>query len=208
MMTDALPAAALAVSKPSGPVDTGKRGPDQPELWRAVAIRGVTTAAATTGAWAMAGVTGRPQRASTVALVALVGTELGQTLLDSRAPLVVLTAAGSLAAMGTLISIPVVSQLLGCTPLGPLGWTQALGTAAAATVAIAVLNRVSEGWGSSDTPPPPEAAAAPNEDASDPNAEYPRRRPAKAAHKVPPAAPSARKRSTKRADRPRSRTST
>ena len=77
MMTDALPAAALAVSKPSGPVDTGKRGPDQPELWRAVAIRGVTTAAATTAAWAMAGVTGRPQRASTVALVALVGTRTG-----------------------------------------------------------------------------------------------------------------------------------
>src|SRR6202012_1666517 len=41
MLTDALPAAALAVSKPSGPVDTGLRGPDQPALWRAVVIRGV-----------------------------------------------------------------------------------------------------------------------------------------------------------------------
>ena len=208
MMTDALPAAALAVSKPSGPIDTGKRGPDQPELWRAVAIRGVTTAAAATGAWAMAGVTGRPQRASTVALVALVGAELGQTLLDSRAPLVVLTAAGSLAAMGTLISIPVVSQLLGCTPLGPLGWTQALGTAAAATVAIAVLNRVSDGWGSSDTPTPPPEVASPNDDASDRTAESPRHRPATTAHRVPARAPSARKQSTKRAGRPRSRSST
>ncbi len=208
MMTDALPAAALAVSRPSGPVDTGKRGPDQPELWRAVAIRGVTTAAAATGAWAMAGVTGRPQRASTVALVALVGAELGQTLLDSRAPLVVLTAAGSLAAMGTLISIPVVSQLLGCTPLGPLGWTQALGTAAAATVAIAVLNRVSEGWGSSDTPPPPPVAAAPKDDASGRNAEYPRHLPARAGHKVLLGGTSAPKRSTKLADRPRRRSST
>ena len=205
MMTDALPAAALAVSKPSGPLDTGRRGPDQPELWRAVAIRGVTTAAATTGAWAMAGVTGRPQRASTVALVALVGTELGQTLLDSRAPLVVLTAAGSLAAMGTLISIPVVSQLLGCTPLGPLGWTQALGTAAAATGAIAVLNRVSEGWGSSGTPPPLSEADAPSDDAADRDAESPPPPPATAAHRVPPGAPSAGRRSTRRADRPRIR---
>jgi magnesium-transporting ATPase (P-type) len=142
IFTDALPAAALAVSKPSGPVQLEGRGPDQQELWRAVAIRGTTTAAAATAAWAMAGVTGRPQRASTVALVALVSAQLGQTLLDSHTPLVVLTAGGSLAVMGTLISIPGVSQLLGCTPLGPIGWAQALGSAGAATAAVAVATRV------------------------------------------------------------------
>ena len=178
MMTDALPAAALAVSKPSGPVDPGIRGPDQPALWRAVAIRGVTTAAATTAAWAMGSVTGRPQRASTVALVALVGAELGQTLLDSHAPLVVFTAVGSLAAMGTLISIPVVSQLLGCTPLGPVGWAQGLGSAAAATVAIGVLNRALTG--------PDKSADTPAE-----VREPLRPRPAIAAHRVPVTAPSA-----------------
>jgi len=155
MMTDALPAAALAVSKPRGPVNPGLRGPDQPALRRAVAIRGTTTAAAATAAWAMAGVTGLPRRASTVALVALVGAELGQTLLDSHAPLVVLTTVGSMATMATLISIPVVSQLLGCTPLDPLGWAQALGTAAAATVALAVANGVAEKWGSPGTQPQP-----------------------------------------------------
>ncbi|ORA79256.1 haloacid dehalogenase [Mycobacterium malmoense] len=211
MMTDALPAAALAVSKPSGPVDSGLRGPDQPALWRAVAVRGVTTAAATTAAWAMASVTGRPQRASTVALVALVGAELGQTLLDSRAPLVVLTAVGSLGAMGTLISIPVVSQLLGCTPLGPLGWAQALGAAAAATVGIAVVNGVLEGWGTPDTEPPEPAAPVTNDEASGRTAESPPPRRAKAAHRVPLTAPAAPGRSTKRADRlrsPRSRSST
>ena len=211
MMTDALPAAALAVSKPSGPVDPGLRGPDQPALWRAVAIRGVTTAATTTVAWAMASVTGRPQRASTVALVALVGAELGQTLLDSHAPLVVLTAVGSLGAMGMLISIPVVSQLLGCTPLGPIGWGQALGAAAGATIGIAVLNRVSEGWGTPhqpDTPPPGPALTATNGEAPDRPAESRSPRRARAAHRVLPGAPSAPKRSTKRADRPRSRSST
>jgi hypothetical protein len=66
---------------------------------------------------------------------------LGQTLLDSRAPLVVLTAAGSLVVMGTLISIPGVSQLLGCTPLGPIGWAQALGSAGVATVVVGVATR-------------------------------------------------------------------
>ncbi|MBV8181525.1 MAG: cation-translocating P-type ATPase [Mycobacterium sp.] len=150
MMTDAFPAAALAVSPPSGPVQPGGRGPDQRALWRAVAIRGTTTAAAATAAWLMAGVTGRPRRASTVALVALVSTQLGQTLLESRAPLVVLTAGGSLAVMGTLISIPGVSQQLGCTPLGPVGWVQALGSAGAATAAVAVATRVLDSrrpWG-------------------------------------------------------------
>lgn len=210
MMTDALPAAALAVSEPSGPLDSGLRGPDQPALWRAVAIRGVTTAAATTAAWAMASVTGRPQRASTVALVALVGAELGQTLLDSRAPLVVLTAVGSLGAMGTLISIPVVSQLLGCTPLGPVGWGQALGAAAGATVGVAVLNRVADGWGTRlqpDTPPPGPDAPATNGEPPDRNAESPRPRPARAAHRVQSEAPSAPRQSTKLADRPRGRSS-
>ncbi len=141
IFTDALPAAALAVSKPTGPVQTEGRGPDQQALWQAVAIRGATTAAAATAAWTMAGFTGRPQRASTVALVALVSAQLGQTLLDSRTPLVVLTAGGSLAVMGTLISIPGVSQLLGCTPLGPLAWAQALGSAGVATGAVAVATR-------------------------------------------------------------------
>ncbi|SRX92368.1 putative metal cation transporting P-type ATPase CtpH [Mycobacterium tuberculosis H37Rv] [Mycobacterium shimoidei] len=145
MLTDALPAAALAVSPTTGPAARGGRGPDEQALWRAVAVRGTTTAAAATAAWAMAEVTGRPQRASTIALVALVSAQLGQTLLDSRAPLVVFTAFGSLCVMATLISIPVVSQLLGCTPLGPVGWAQGLGPAAVATGAQAVANRLMPG---------------------------------------------------------------
>jgi cation-transporting P-type ATPase I len=38
-----------------------------------------------------------------------------------------------------------VSQLLGSTPLGPLGWAQALGTAGAATTVAAVAPKVI-GW--------------------------------------------------------------
>jgi magnesium-transporting ATPase (P-type) len=209
MMTDALPAAALAVSKPSGPVDPGVRGADQPALWRAVAIRGVTTAAAATGAWVLAGVTGPPlpRRASTVALVALVGAELGQTLLESHAPLVVLTAVGSLGVMGTLISIPVVSQLLGCTPLDPLGWAQALGAAGAATVAIAVLNAVSEGWGTSDTETPEPDMPSTNGEAPGRSPRFPPPRHATATHKAPAAAGSIPKRTSKLGGRPGPRTS-
>ncbi len=208
MLTDALPAAALAVSKPSGPANGGLRGPDQPALWRAVAVRGVTTAAAATAAWTMASVTGLPQRASTVALVALVGAELGQTLLDSRAPLVVLTTVGSLATMGTLISIPVVSQLLGCTPLDPLGWAQALGTAAAATVALAVLNGILENWGTPDTEPAQPNTPETNDQEPDRSGRSPQSRRATTAHKSASGALPAPKRPTKSADRPGRRTST
>ncbi len=142
MMTDALPAAALAVSPSNGSGEAGGHGPDQAALWRTVAIRGTTTATAATAAWLMSGFVMQPRRASTVALVALVSTQLGQTLIDSHSPLVVTTALGSLATLGMVISIPVVSQLLGCTPLGPVGWTQALGTAAVAIVAAAVAPQV------------------------------------------------------------------
>jgi len=152
MLTDALPATALAVSSLNEGAAAGGRGPDERALWRTVAVRGVTTASAAVGAWALASVTGRQQRASTVALVALVATQLGQTLLDSHDPLVVATAVGSLGVMGTLITIPGISQLLGCTPLGPLGWAQALGTAAVATAGAAMVPRLLSAP-DSDAPP-------------------------------------------------------
>ena len=146
MMTDALPAAALAVSPARANGDDEGHGPNHAAIWRTVVIRGTTTAAAATSGWVMGGFTLRPRRASTVALVALVTTQLGQTLIDSHSPLVVTTAVGSLATLGVLISTPGVSQMLGCTPLGPLGWTQALGTAGVATAAAGcapwVLSRI------------------------------------------------------------------
>ncbi|WKG03674.1 cation-translocating P-type ATPase [Mycolicibacterium sp. HK-90] len=142
MMTDALPAAALAVSPATRAMGGAGHGPDQSELWRQVAIRGVATAGAATGAWLSAGFPVAPRRASTVALVALVSTQLAQTLIDSHSPLVIATAAGSLVSLGAAISTPGVSQLLGCTPLDPLGWAQALGAAGVATGIAAVAPRL------------------------------------------------------------------
>lgn len=151
MVTDAFPATALAMSRPRRPMPFGGRGPDEKALLRAVALRGTTTASATLAAWFMARVTGFPRRAATVALVALVTTQLAQTLLESRAPLVMATAAGSFAAMALLISIPGVSQFMGCTPLGPLGWAQALGSAAVATTAAGIAPRFLSGGGAAES---------------------------------------------------------
>lgn len=85
-------------------------------------------------AWLMARMTGTQRRASTVALIGLVCTQLTQTLADSRDPLVVATAGGSLLTLATVISIPGLSHLFGCTPIGPLGWTQALLATATASL--------------------------------------------------------------------------
>lgn len=138
LLTDALPAAALAVSTPAASHDDGRRGMNEEELWRRVVERGTTTTFGATTAWGLARLTGRPRRASTIGLVALVATQLGQTMVDSPTPLVVGTATGSLAALAVAISTPGLSQSLGCTPLGPIGWGQALGCATSATVLSAL----------------------------------------------------------------------
>src|SRR5262249_17776329 len=59
------------------------------------------------------------------------------TLLDSRDPLVISTVAGTFVAMAALITTPGLSQLVGCVPLGPLGWMEGLAPAVALTVLTA-----------------------------------------------------------------------
>ena len=135
MMTDALPAAALAVS-PQASTDEVDRG--EAAMWRAIGIRGASTTIGATLGWAMASVTGTPGRAATVALIALVSAQLAQTLVDSHDPLVVVTTVGSLAALAFVVSTPGLSQLFGCTPVDPFAWGQGLLGAAVATLVSGV----------------------------------------------------------------------
>jgi cation-transporting ATPase I len=146
MLTDALPAAALAVS-PQISTDVADR--DESAMWRAIGARAATTTAGATLAWLLAStVPGTPRRTATVSLIGLVCTQMMQTLTDSHGPLVVATTAGSFAAMVGVVSTPGLSQLFGCTPVGPFGWGQAFFAAAAASalaaVAPGVLDRVVE----------------------------------------------------------------
>ncbi|NBP86031.1 MAG: cation-translocating P-type ATPase, partial [Mycobacteriaceae bacterium] len=133
MLTDALPAAALAVSRQDG---TATLDRDEAAMWRAIGVRGAATTTGATLAWTMARLTGPRRRAATVGLIGLVCTQLAQTLADSQSPLVVSTAVGSLLVLAAVVSTPVVSQFFGCTPVDPLGWGQAfLGTAVASALA-------------------------------------------------------------------------
>lgn len=128
------------------------------ELRRTIVIRGSTTAAASTVAWSIARWTGTQRRAATVALVALVGTQLGQTVLAARhSPQVWLTAAGSAVFLGTVVMTPGLSTYFGCRPLGPVGWSIALGSAATATAVGALLPAPGR-----TEPEPPDPAAQPD----------------------------------------------
>jgi cation-transporting P-type ATPase I len=150
MMTDLLPAMAIAVRPPldRSPERLLSEGPEtslKEALTSDIVLRGVTTAAGATSAWIAARVTGRARRASTVGLLALVGTQLGQTLVTGgSSPSVIATVAGSSALLAAAVQTPGVSQFFGCTPVGPIGWGIAIGSSAAATGASVVLRPVAE----------------------------------------------------------------
>jgi cation-transporting P-type ATPase I len=142
MLTDALPAAALAVSPQ---VNNGVADRDESAMWRAIGLRGAATTAGASLAWVLAStVPGSPRRTATISLIGLVGTQMLQTLTDSHGPLVVATTAGSFAAMFVVITTPGLSQLFGCTPVGPVGWGQGLFAATTASALAATAPRVLE----------------------------------------------------------------
>lgn len=159
MLTDMFPALALALAgdqEQPEPQD-GQRWVEQrahqlaeippahlgADLVRAIAVRGVATATGAAAAWTIGRYTGSRRRADTIALVALIGTQLGQTLISGyRSPFVWLTTAASGAVLGAIVMIPGLGAYFGCTPLGPFAWTIATSSALAATAGSTLLPRL------------------------------------------------------------------
>jgi cation-transporting ATPase I len=147
LLTDLAPALAIALSHPDrqSVEDLLKEGPSASlgtALTRDMTTRAVTTTLGASAAWTAARLTGRARRASTVALAALVGTQLAQTLSAGGGDRTVLAAGlGSAALLAAIIQTPGLSQFFGCTPLGPVGWAIALGSAGAAGLAGGVVGR-------------------------------------------------------------------
>jgi cation-transporting ATPase I len=146
LMTDVVPSMAIAVQPPRrrSPEQLRAEGPDRSlsgAMYQAIAERAVTTAAGAGTAWAISSVTGRRRRANTVALAALVGTQLGQTIVAGNGnPLVLVASLGSAGLLAAIVETPGVSQFFGCTPIGPVGWATALTSSAAATGASMLLS--------------------------------------------------------------------
>ena len=149
LLTDMAPALAIAMREPTGRSSAALMadGPDGSlggALTRQIAVRAGATASGAAAAWAIARVSGTPTRARTVGLVALVGTQLGQTLvIGRRSPLVVVASGVSMGVLVAVVQTPGVSQFFGCRPLGPVGWTIAVVASAGATGASVFVPWVS-----------------------------------------------------------------
>jgi cation-transporting ATPase I len=150
LMTDGLPALALALRRPRNMaverlVDEGPDASLGRPLRDAIIVRAVATASGAGVAYVAARLTGRPARAGTVGLVALTGAQLGQTLAaGGRDPVVAIAGIGSTAVLVGIVQTPGLSQLFGCTPIGPVGWTIGLSAAAGATLGSVLVPRVLE----------------------------------------------------------------
>jgi cation-transporting ATPase I len=153
LLTDVAPAMAIAVQPPAQRsfAELLEEGPDRSlgaALNRAILWRAACTGAAATGAWAAGRMTGTAGRARTVGLVALVGSQLGQTLVVGRPrPATVAALVGSAGVMVGVVQTPGVSQLFGCRPLGPSGWAIAGTAAALSTAASVAVPRIAAGLG-------------------------------------------------------------
>ncbi len=124
LFTDLAPAIAVALRPPNpgrrAPVARGPRGLPGHRSHEETVCRAVATALGATAGWLAARFTGRAARARTVALVALVATQLGQTLLaGGRSWEIVGSSLGSLAALAAVVQTPVLSQFFGCTRWAP-----------------------------------------------------------------------------------------
>ncbi|WP_369220690.1 HAD-IC family P-type ATPase [Streptomyces sp. R39] len=147
VLTDMLPAMAIAARPP---VDAARKllaeGPEASlgaALTRHIRLRAAVTTAAAAAAWLVARATGTRGRADTVALVALVTSQLLQTFQDAgRDPVVAAAVVGSLVALGVVVTVPGLSHFFGSRPLGPVGWTIALTSAAGSVVLPAVATGV------------------------------------------------------------------
>ncbi len=99
-------------------------------------MRSGATALGAGAAWLVGRLTGPEDRARTMGMVALVGSQLGQTLLSgSLTPAVGVATLGSAALLAAIVQTPGISQFFGCTPLGPTGWATALSASTLASFA-------------------------------------------------------------------------
>jgi magnesium-transporting ATPase (P-type) len=148
LLTDVAPAMAIALRPPESSALPPREEPGQDsKLDRDIVWRAALTAGGAGTAWFIGRLTGSQARARTVGMVALVGAQLGQTLVAGNGtPAVLWTCIGSAALLGGIVQTPGVSQFFGCVPLGPVGWGTAVGASAMSTALSIVLPRAKVGF--------------------------------------------------------------
>jgi cation-transporting ATPase I len=151
LLTDMLPAVALAARPPSGVTreELLQEGPDRSlgaALTRDIVVRAGATAGAAVTAWTLGRMSGTRDQAGTVGLVALVGTQLAQTLVaGGRDPMVLVSSLASMGALAVIVQVPGLSHFFGSRPLMPHGWLIALGCAGAFAAGAVLVTRLPSG---------------------------------------------------------------
>lgn len=141
LLTDVAPAMAIALRPPAldSLLQLAQEGPERSlgqALNRDIVTRASVTALGAGTAWAFGRLLSGREKAGTIGLVALVGTQLGQTLLSGRfSSSVVATSLATSAALTAIVQTPGVSHAFGCRPLGPISWMTAVSASVAATAA-------------------------------------------------------------------------
>jgi cation-transporting ATPase I len=151
LLTDMLPAVALASRPPSGVTreELLHEGPDRSlgsALTRDIAVRAGATAGAAMTAWTLGRMSGTRDQADTIGLVALVATQLAQTIVaGGRDPVVLASGLASLVALGIIVQVPFLSHFFGSKPLLPHGWLIALSCAGVFAFGAVVVTRMPSG---------------------------------------------------------------
>ena len=144
LLTDAAPALAIAVRPPRGlspdsVLQEGPRAALGKALTRDIAVRGLLTGSGAAAAWWTTRLLWRKESASTVGLLSLVGSQLGQTVAAGiRDRNVLLSGLGSAALLVAIVETPGLRRAFGCRRVGVRG----LATAAAASVVTTAISRV------------------------------------------------------------------
>lgn len=141
LITDTAPSIVIATRPPVSipPEQLLREGPEVSlgmPLARDVIWRAMVTGGGASAAWILA----RPLPSrSTVALIALIGTQLGQTIAAGGTSRSVMGASlGAFVATTAIVQTPGLSHFFGCQPVGPIGWGIA-GSVSAAATGVSVL---------------------------------------------------------------------
>ncbi|MCH2107907.1 MAG: cation-translocating P-type ATPase [Polyangiaceae bacterium] len=152
LFTDVAPATALALRAPreDSLEELINSGPDASMGWeldRDIGARALVTASGAGLAFGVSSLIGDRRGASTTALLALVGTQLGQTLISGqRNSQTILTSALSSLGLALIVQTPGLSRAFGCRPLSPIGFGIAMGSSAFATTFATQAPTWLESW--------------------------------------------------------------
>lgn len=140
LLTDTLPALAVALRKPTG-LQASQLMVEGPEaslgaaLTREIQWRAGLTGGVTAVVWAIDRLLQGPERASTVAMLTLIGSQLSQTLSVGKGSRDVLASSlGAFVLLALTVETPGLSRLFGCARPGVVGWTLVAGSLAVSLV--------------------------------------------------------------------------